>query len=552
VTVPGARAVAEKPEPAELTTEAPPLRRPPRWSSYAPDALLAAALLVTAFVARRDGLPADGLWHDDAWVAGGAVRGSFSQLFTVGSGQPGYTAALMGWNSLTGGSSRGLAVLTLIAGTLGPPALYLLLRRLGYARSISALLGGALVVATVHVLYSGRIKTYAFDPLIVIGLVVAVSVLARVRWRWPTALAWVASAILISSFSGFAFVATAVAGVILVLYAKSDRVIRIVAVAAQALGQVTLFAAMQQAAGRQLEELEANQEKLYDGHVTFSWNPLRFGGEVIEHLRRLAVVFPGGPGWWLTTFALIAVAGLVLAAFTKRQSVPARYLALILLVAFIGGVVGRFPFGPTSPDDGSAIFTRGERSTLWLIPVLAVGLAAALQSLRGLAAKSSRLRLGFDIVVYALAGIVVATALKDATPYPFPGSKSATSFVESDLHRRDVVLISQASVWPYAVESKLGVSILGRPETINGFIPRFADPRLHPVGAFSESGDTLERVGTWVDGADRVFVQTHIPGLGAGQVKAIEAILMTDGFQRERLMKFQWGAQVMVWKHQEP
>ena len=214
--------------------------------------------------------------------------------------------------------------------------MYLLLRRLGYARSISALLGGALVVGTVHILYSGRLKTYVFDPLIVIGLVAVVPFLARVKWRWPTALAWVASAILISSFSGFAFVATAIAGVILLLHTQSDRTVRLLAVGAQAVGQLVLFAALQQAAGRQLEELEANQEKLYDGHLTFSWNPLRFGSEALEHYRRLAVVFPGGPGWLLTMCALVALAGLLVTAFTKREGVAARYLVLILFVVFVG------------------------------------------------------------------------------------------------------------------------------------------------------------------------------------------------------------------------
>jgi hypothetical protein len=429
--------------------------------------------------------------------------------------------------------------------------LYLLLRRLGYARSISALLGGTLVVGTVHILYSARLKPYVFDMLIVICLAAVVPFLVRVKWRWPTALAWVASAILVSSFSGFAFVATAVAGVILVLHAQSDRVVRLLAVAAQAVGQLVLFAAMQQAGGRQLEVIEANQERLYDGHLTFSWDPLRFGSEALKHYRRLAVVFPGGPGWWLTACALLALAGLLVAAFTKRQGVAARYLVLILLVAFVGGVIDRFPFGPTSPDNFSAIFSRGERSTIWLIPVMAVGLAAALQWLRGLAAKNSRLRLGFDVVVYALAATVVATALHDAVPYPFPGSKSATKFVESELGRNDVVLITHTSVFPYAAESKFGVSMLGRPEGLSGFIPKFADPRLHTVGSFSDSVGTPEQVRSWVDGADRVFVHTALPGLGARQLKAIEDTLLADGFQKAQVMSF-GPVQVVTWKRQQP
>ena len=544
-----ARAVIEKPELSDGVREAPPRRRPSRWSPYAPDVLLAALLLVTAFIARRGGLPRDGLWFDDAWVAAGALRGSFTQVFTVGSGQPGYTAGLMAWGWLTSGGSQSLALLTLIAGTLGPPALYLLLRRLGYARSISALLGAVLVVGTVHVAYSGRVKTYVFDPLIVIGLVALVAYLARVRWRWPTAVAWAAGAILISSFSGFVFVATAVAGVILLLHAQSDRLVRLSAVAAQGVGQLLLFAAMQQTAGRQLAELESNQETLYDAHVNFSWNPLHFGADSLEHYRRLAIVFPGGPGWWLTACALLAVAGLIVAAFTKRQSVVAQYLLLILFVAFVGGVAGRFPFGPKSPDDLSTLFTRGERATLWLLPVIAVGLATALQLLRGLTVKGSRLRLGFDVVVYGVAVIVVATALHDAPSYPFPGSKSAAAFVESEIHQNDAVLLSPISVFSYAVESKSAVSIVGRPETVNSFIPSFADPRVHATGPISDSSGTPDQIRSWVAGADRVFFYDNFPGFGQRKVDVIEDTLRAVDFQRVRVKKF-GAAQVVIWKHQ--
>jgi hypothetical protein len=543
-----ARAVIEKPELADGGREAPRRHRPPRWSAYAPDALMAALLLVIAFMARRGGLPADGLWPDDAWVGTGALRGSFSQVFTVGSGQPGYTGALMVWSWLTSGGSRGLAYPTLIAGTLGPPALYLMLRRLGYARSISALLGGVLVVGSVHVVYSGRVKTYVFDPLIVIGLALIVPALARLRWRWPIALAWASSAIVLSAFSGFAFVATAAAGVILLLCAQSDRAVRLPAIAAQAVGQLAVLAAMQQSAGSQLDELEANQEKLYDGHLTFSWNPLRFGSEALEHFRRLAVVFPGGPGWWLTASALLALSGLLVAVFSKRQRVAALFLALILFVAFIGGVAGRFPFGPRSPDDASTLFTRGERASIWLIPVIAVGLAAALQLLRNQTAKGSRVRLAFDVAVYGLAAAVVATTFQSAPSYPFSGSKSATEFIEADLGRHDVVLISPISVFPYAVESELGVSILSRPDTANSFIPGFVDPRVHPTGSLSDSAGTPQEVSSWVAGADRVFVHIAIPGLGQRQVDAIENTLRANGFKRVRVKKFA-AAVVEIWEH---
>ena len=50
---------------------------------------LVVALAVVSFLTRRDGLPQDGLWFDDAWVATGAIHGRLSELAMVGSGIPG-------------------------------------------------------------------------------------------------------------------------------------------------------------------------------------------------------------------------------------------------------------------------------------------------------------------------------------------------------------------------------------------------------------------------------------------------------------------------------
>src|SRR5215211_2003383 len=156
---------------------------PAWWRTWAPDALTVAALAAVAFIARVGGLPTDGLWHDDAWVVFGATKGSLSHLLTVGADHPGFTLFLMAWTRL-GGSFESTAYPALIAGTLGPPALYLVLRYLRIARSISALLGATLAAAHIHIMYSGRVKTYTVDVLIVLGLVAAVAGLANTRWRW--------------------------------------------------------------------------------------------------------------------------------------------------------------------------------------------------------------------------------------------------------------------------------------------------------------------------------------------------------------------------------
>ena len=102
--------------------------------------------------------------------------------------------------------------------------------------------------------------------------------------------------------------------------------------------------------------------------------------------------------------------------------------------------------------------------------------------LRGLTAKGSRLRLGFDIVVYALAATVVATALHMRRRIPFPGSKSATSLHGIRIHRNDVVLITPISVFPYAVESKSGVSIVEPTRNGQQLHPEIRRPAGPPDG----------------------------------------------------------------------
>jgi hypothetical protein len=54
------------------------------------------------FLTRRGGLSRDGLWHDDAVTAVGAVKGSLSQLLVTGFDHPGFTAGLRAWDRLVG------------------------------------------------------------------------------------------------------------------------------------------------------------------------------------------------------------------------------------------------------------------------------------------------------------------------------------------------------------------------------------------------------------------------------------------------------------------
>jgi hypothetical protein len=486
-------------------------RRQRTWLANSLDLAIVLALAIVAFIMRRTGLPDNGLWHDDAWVATGAIHGAPRQLFMVGSGHPGFTAVLMGVSRVTDGNSSAMAWPAFAAGVLGAPLLFVALRGFGYARSVAALCGAALLVSDVHILYSTRVKTYALDLLVVLGLAALLPRLVRQRWTWTIAMLWVILAVVTAFFSGFALVATAIAGVVLVVYAHMDRLIRLAAVGMQAVVQLALYLELRRSSD--LARIEEQQESLYDGHLTFSWNPIEFGGEVLKHFRRVVDVYPGGPEWLLTTLVLVVTVGLTIAAVRRRgdEAIRAQFLALVIVFAIGAATIDRFPFGPTST--GLAFHSRGERSTLWLVPALALGLTASLQQVRRWTGSRPLLRTGFDLVVGVLAVLTLIAAIDErASPYAFSGSKDATHFIERELRTDDVVVLPTASIYSYAVESNSEVSLRATPDRAVGYSPVFADDRILPVGMFGfvEPGD----VGGVVAHADRVIVYYGTARLG--------------------------------------
>jgi hypothetical protein len=511
------------------------------------DALVVVLLLVTAFLARRHSLPRDGLWYDDAWEAAGAAKGSLSHLLAVSENQPGFRLALMVLYRLTRNSAS-FAYPAMIAGTLTPAVLYLVLRRFGYTAAVCALLAGGLVAAQTHIMYSGRVKTYVFDILIVLGLTAVIPRLARWRWRWPTALGWAAASLAIASFGGFAFLAATAAGVILVVHSSSDWKVRVAAVAAQLAASSVLLVTVQRTYNVRAVEHDL---EFWDAYPHVDVNPLRSGGEVLKHLSRVATVFPGSGGWWATVCAIVVLVGLIATASTGHNRVRARYLLLLLLVALIGGITKRFPFGP----DKVQSFSPGGRWSLWLVPVMALGIAAVLQCLRGLVKHRPAYRVGFDIISLVIVTLVVAAALTRDTPtYPFPGSKSATQFVQSQLRDSDVALIMNQG-FSFALESDTAVTMRGQPTEDVGFIPDFADSRLKVLGCSPFGTGCNPRavygpeVHAAVRHAERVLVHNDNPDLAdaLSTLGPVWTALRAEGFQQGSPISF-GAARVWVWR----
>ena len=514
----------------------PPDERRSWWRRNGVDLAIAVALAVVAFLLRRHGLPTDGLWFGDA-VQAAALPASASDLFAVSADHPGYTALLIGWRAIGGGSDAVLTYPTLAAGALGPGLLYLALRYCGYERSLSVLLGAALAVAATDVVYSGRVKTYTIDVLIVLALALIVPRLTRLSWSWWTGLAWIAASAVLAFWSAFGLIAVAVAGVIIVLHPTFDFRLRVVAVALQEAICVVLLAAENHS--HDIGALQDQFRATSDAFIDFD-DPIQFAGDAFVHLRRVGAYFVGSTEWFAGLCIVVAIIGLAVAAWAGRQAVRARYLLLLLLVAFIGGVAGAFPFGPSE----GPLISSGGRVSLWLIPVVAIGLAAALHGLRGI--LPDRLPRLFDAVAYfAAAAILVIAFSRDPVEYPFPGADSATQFIQRQLGEGDAVLVGYRSDSSYAVESGLNSGIERTPETSVGFQPTFDDPRVHRVDAFTDPQHVSPEVGQ----ADRVFVYYSQPPFSAAEQQLrtqLASTLGTLGFRAQPTHTFQ-DATVQIW-----
>jgi hypothetical protein len=524
-----------------------------RWA----EVLTVLALVVAGFVTRRNVLPHDGLFGDDAWQAFGAAKGSLRDLMTVGFSGPGFTATLMLWHRLAHAPET-MADLAFAAGVVTPAVLYVALRRFGLAWSISVLLGGAVASEKFNVIYSGRVKSYVIDALIVVGIVALLPRLTRVRFGWRAVGLWIAGSFVVGFFSPFALIAAGVAGVILVLEANDDRVMRSCAVA----GQVALALGLSVAVRRtyNVRALQIWWKTKQDGFIGFDANPFGLVSAVVTHLRRVAAVFSGGPNWWAALVLTAAVIALAIDAFVRRRPgcvVRARYLLFLLAAAVAASVLSVLPLGPTLAGGGA-------RLSVWLVPIFAIGAASALGHLRAALRDRQGLRVAFDVAAVVVAVLLIVRASGGGPPYPAAGSRSATQFVEKALKPDDGVFIEvTAGMYPYAIASRLDPVVQPTPRKKIAFGAEFADRRIHYLGFTGHLGERLvltsasdahhkADIRRAVGGASRIFFYVEdlrtIPVRGRA---TFAALLRGLDFRLERDVRFgHW--QVMVWQRSRP
>lgn len=465
--------------------EPPGLSVRPAWL----DPVAAVGLGVVAVLLRWN-LPVDGLFYDDAWQALGVVEGSLRDLPLVGQTQPGFTLELLAWTAVAGTGDAALVTPALAAGALGPPLLYLLLRRGGFVRSVSLLLAAAMAVASVPITYSTRVKSYTTDVLIMMAITLILPRVVRARWTRRVAIAWVAGAILAATYSSFAVLGMVGAGLVIVLHPNGDRRLRAVAVGAQLATQALLLVAVSQQANTRLI---TGFFRTRGGFIEVSPNPVETAGNVLDHLARVVEVYPGieGPRWLLIGLVVAAIGGLALAAWRGPLAVRGRFLGLTLLMAMAGSVLRVVPFG-----------AEAGRVTLWTIPAIAVGLATAADCLRRALLPNRALGTGLHVAALGLVVLALVTSSDDVR-YPPTGARDGTRHVIERLAARDAVWITRPTTFSFALYADVPVELEPTPERAIGFLPDFEDPRFVPIPDFRPDRRTLDRSSA---SADRVWV----------------------------------------------
>lgn len=503
-------------------------------SSRYGDVAVAVVLGLMAVPARLAARPTAGLFHDDAWVAVASIRGQPSRLLEIGSTQPGFLGLLMPLGHL---SLDALGGPSLVAGILGPPVLFVFLRLLGYARSISTLLSVALVFAALHVAVSGRLKTYSLDLLLVVALTLVVRTLSGRRWTWRVAVAWVLGAGVASTISPFVLLAACVGGLYFVLEPSGDLLLRIGAVGTQAVASVLYVRSIQQnynAAG--LDQWWDAR----DAFIGFDTNPVSFGNQVLDHLGQVSTGYPAGPSWMTTLIVVGALAGLAHAVIRMR-TVEARFLGLLVLVAVGLSAAGKLPVGSSQAN--------GLRLSVWMIPAYALGLAHAMERVRRRLTAKGHLLI-FDGACLGLALLIAIGGVASSPRYPRSGSEPATAFVESELGDDDTVLLLSSARFPFALYSHFEVTILNRRTALNGISLEFHDPRI--LGMRLPKNPTVdpEAVTAAVRCTRRVLVMTGIDARGVDPVRRAVPSLLQAGLTRVEDRHF-GDATVSVWERAE-
>lgn len=475
---------------------------------------MVAALLVVTIAARRD-RPTNGWFLDDAWQAVAALA-PIGQLPTTGQTQPGFTFLQAIVTRVAGTGDLALVSIPLLAGLIGPPALYVVLRRCSISLPVAALTATVLVASPIHIHASWRLKAYTTELVVVLALVVLVNHLASSRWDRRVALAWVAGTALVAALSSFALLAAACAGLALLTTSTGDRRWRAVAVGGSAVASLAVLSATRRTYAT---DLVARNWDTWGGMVD-PWPAHALPWRLGAHLSRVAEAFLGHRGWLAVVVVLVAVPGLVELARRGPHVAAGRFLGLTVVVAAAGSLAGSVPFGPRAGEF--------HRVSLWLFPAVAFGVAASIDRART-ALTSTPWRPVVDGGI-AVSAVAVLVAGLPADVRFQPGSRAEVHEVMARLGPDDAVIIPRHTTYSFALDAGVGYEAVPQHEAIVGFRVRFHDDRLVPISW----GSTPELAVQQIRGAERVFVvSANLGALGREDLRELALLLTLSGYEVE-------------------
>ena len=228
--------------------------------------------------------------------------------------------------------------------------------------------------------------------------------------------------------------------------------------------------------------------------------------------------------------------------FVPAESIAARFLLLLVAVAFVGAFAGRFPFGPTTLQTGP--FTP-DYPRLSLLPVdvhevgrigITKGILERVDEQMGRRNASKRV---FDLAALAVAIFVLFAGFAPAPSAPYQGTESATEFIDQSIRPGDAVILAATSAYGFAISSELPSTLTSTPDRMIGYFPTPLDPRVHVLD--SENPTLVE----WAEGARTVYVLS-VGTVGLGRQPPVAETLAPLGFT-ETIHTFD-DATVAVWQ----
>jgi hypothetical protein len=505
--------------------------------------VVALVLFGAGLVARSGALANDGLIFDDGWVAIGAGKAGFTQLLNVSTSHPGFTALLTPWARIGPGTALWMALPAYVVGSAAAPAMYLVLRRWRVTWPVSLFVTSFVVVSAVHVQYSGRVKPYVMEGVIILLVASVLPLLAKRRWGWTTAALWVSASLIAGTFTVFILLTLGIAAIILALHPRGDRFRRWVAVGVQGTASLVYLLFVQSQFDS--AKVALDWETVFDSYIELTGSPVDMVRQIGAHIARVGGVVVDGPKALTLVVALVAFGGLAWESWRGRRRIAAQFLLALPVVAFLGSLAEQIPFGPALGN--SAVYPGG-RASLWLIPSLAAGFAfvldAAVRALRRRIPGSSS---AVAAVAVVLAVVVLGVDIGDAPDYPSTGAETAHAIVERRNGPDDLVILLQNARWTYAAVPGVDIDIAADHDAYNGYEPVFVDERLWVQDVGTSWDGTRAEMQERTDGVDRVVIVNGFVGLFDADAPKMGQVLRSLGFHEKRVLRPS-DYQVSVWE----